>query len=607
MILSPDEIKKYILNPKNKYIIDYQVRLKQEHELHLTGIGLDNFIEKVDHIENESYLQVKKKLKNAITVKAFEKVLRPKDKILTAKGGSIIYEFSDSNKDKEKLLKDALKDLSYKGYSLQGYTHQIWLDYGIWIDPMGLTLVEYVMDEKITEDGIILEKTDKLKLNYISIYERINGTEFINYHDIDYTSFDNIDYLILNEGEQTKATPKKEIKYNVYRVIDEEKDEIWLQEKDDTNVITLKEGSTIYHEFGKVPAVFNSNRVDKKSTGNKTGFFTTYCAESLIVAKDYLNDYIDYRIYKKKLGIPRYWEFKTICQTCNGEGTILNTSYGEENQPQYVTCNSCNGKNYNSERVLTDITYLDILQGESQSNVPPSGAVTLPTDIQEQLRKELDEMEFDLAEVVWGQGSAVDKERRDTTAFEVSVRNEGKIDKLRMIEHNKAEWQTAIINLFGQSMFESSFKGVIITPDTQFIMLTPTESRQVYLESKKASSPNYQLDKLYNDYLLSEYESDPISLEKNKIIVLLTPLPHLNIIEAWDMLTPEEKIIKKNLEKFIFRYENEENKSILIVMEDGKMIKEINDKFIEYANEILTKQETDGISIQQNTERPTEL
>jgi hypothetical protein len=610
MVLTADQIKHFILNPQNKEIIDFQVKLKEKHELHIAGLGIDKFIEKVDHIENEAYLEVKKNLKNTITVKAFEKVLRPKDKILTAKGGTVIYEFDQENdKESEQILKKTLEDLNYNGHSLKSYTETIWLDYGIWVDPMGITLVEYLYEDTEIffngEQTTVKEKTDKIKIDYISIYERINGKIFVNVHDFEYKSFNQIEYLILNEGTLIKQVDDKEKKYKVYRVIDDEKDELWLQDQDEPEDIQLKLLSSIYHGFGKVPALFNSNRVDKKSI-NK--WFTTYCAEALIVAKDYLNDYIDFRIYKKKLGIPRLWEFKVTCRRCNGAGEIENllNDGGYDEGKRYSTCPSCKGERHDKERVLTDITQLDILSGEFQSNIPPSGAVTLPTEIQEQLRKELDEMEFDLAEVVWGQGSAVDKERKNTTAFEISVRNEGKIDKLRAIEKNKVLWQSTIINIIGKTIFPNKFTGVIITPATQFIVLTPTESRQVYLESKKADSSEPQLTKLWIDYLNAEYESDPISFERQIIIMLLTPMFHFDLLEAWDKLTPQERLIKKNLDKYIYRYETDEG-SILISKKDPKKLQEIYDKFLEYANEEIQKNKDDGTSIQQNAEQPPDI
>lgn len=608
MILNADQIKRLILRPKNKEIIDFQVDLKKKHELHLTGLGLDKFIERVDGIENESYINTKKKLANTITVKAYEKALRPKDKIVTAKGGTVIYEF-DNNDTKEQILKDALENLKYKGHSLKSYTKTMWLDYGIWVDPMGITLVENVYEDSQVffnnELITVKEKTGEYKIDYISIYERINGKVFINYHDIEYTAFNKIEYIILDEGVYVDSETEK--RYNWYRVIDDEKDEIWMQEKDDPEKIELKLLSTIYHDFGRVPAVFNSNRVDKQSI-NK--WFTTYCAESLIIAKDMLNDYIDGRIYKKKLGIPRFWQFKVQCKRCEGHGTIENIK--DDNgkylfNKRYIPCPSCSGSGADKERNLTDITELEILQNESQTNVPPFGAVTLPTEIQELYDKEQDQKEFDIVETIWGQGSAVDKERRNTTAFEISVRNEGKIDKLRVIEENKVLWQSTIINLFGKAMFKESFKGVIITPATQFIMLTPTESRQVYLESKKAKSSEDQLTKLWLDYLNAEYESDPMSLARQEIIMLLTPMFHSDIIEAWDYLTEEEKLIKKNIEKYLFRYENE-NESILIVKSDPKKLEQIQSKLLEYAKEdINTKTENNGISIQQNEEQQTDV
>lgn len=604
MILSPDQIKQYILHPQNEILIKYQIELKEKHELHLTGEGLDKFIDTVDGIENQDYINVKKKLKNKITVKTFEKVLRAKDKIITAKGGTTIFEFQD--KSNEQKLKDALKNLHYRGHSLKSYTETVWLDYGIWIDPMGITMVEHVLDEKIilTDENPtkVFEKSNEVKLDYLSIYENKKGERFVNYHDIDFTSFDRIEYLILNEG---RYEDKMGNIYRWYRVVDDEKDEIWTQDESDKENIQLKPFSTIWHGFGKVPAVFNSSRVDKKSI-NK--WFTTYCAEALIIADDMLNDYLDGRIYKKKMGIPQYWEYKMTCRNCGGVGLLENDKDGNGKYyggKKYRTCEACGGTAHNRERVLTDIAYLEVLETDSQSNVPPFGAVTLPTEIQVLYNTEQAEMERDINDTVWGEGTSVDKERKDTTAFEVSVRNEGKESKLRAIEKNKVRWQTAVINLIGKALFESSYQGVIITPATQFVMLTPTESRQVYIQSKEKKSSEPQLDKLWIDYLNAEYESDPVSLDRQKIIMLLTPMFHFDLPEAWEYLSEQEKIIKKNLEKFIYKYENETG-SILMVSNDPNKLNEIELKFTEYANEII-KQKTNDSSIQQNTELANDL
>jgi hypothetical protein len=549
MVLSDNEIKQLIRDPKNKVLIDYLISMKKENELHLTGHGLNEFLTTVDGVEDKDYINVKKKLANTITVKAFEKVLRPKDKIASAKGGTVIYEFgSDNDKTKETFIKEIIKNLDFRGYGLSDFITQIWLDYGIWLDPMAVTLVGKVYEEVATLDGIFKQETDRFKLEYISPYERINGKIYQNFHDISFHSFDNLDYIIINIGEDEK-------KNKLYRIIDSEKDVIytWLH---NTETIKEVENSMILHGFGKVPGVFNSNKVDKK-TENKS--FTSYCSEAMVIAKDFLNDYTDFRIYKKKLAIPRFWELKTKCKNCDGTGRVHSTD--EEGGKRLVNCPICNGEGIDTRRNLTDITQLDVLDKETQNNIPPFGAVTIPVDIQVQLLKELDAMEFDLAEIVWGQGSAVSKEKTDTTAFEVSVRNEGKIDKLRRIENNRVAFKRAIISLIGKRSFDD-FNGVIITPNEQFLMLTPTENRALYLESKKGLASDPQLDKIWDDYLISEYENNPIELERQRKIKLLTPLFHYTLIEAKDLLTPSELDIKKNLDKYIHKFESE-GKNIL--------------------------------------------
>jgi hypothetical protein len=588
MILSENQIREFIQNPRNGPLIKYLIKLKEKHELHIVGHGLDEFIETVDKVEDKGYIKVKKKLANKITVKSFEKVLRPKDKILTAKGGTTIFEFSGESESKEKIIKEVLQNINYNGHSLKSYTDQVWLDYGIWVDPMGITLIEHELTN-LPEGDLVL--TDGFKISYISVYDRNEHNKPIrNFHDFDFTSFNRLEYLILFLGKDDDDN-------KIYRVVDDEKDEFWIwiknKEKDD---IRLIEGSTIFHEFGRTPAIFNSNRLDK----NNMKSFTSYCAESMIIADDLLNDYIDSRIFKKKLGIPRFWEIKSKCAHCQDGYNLItdvNNKLYKEGQTT-VQCNVCGGKGYNSkERNLTDNFILDVLPQGEGLNIPPFGAVTLPTDIQELLDKQLLSMEEDLNETVWGQGTSVDKERKNTTAFEISVRNESKIDKLRAIEINKVLWLTSIINLFGTAIFKDQYKGVIKTPANQFLMLTPTEARQVYLKSKEAKSPNYQLDKLYDDYLMAEYESNPIELKRQRKIVILTPLPHLDIIEANEFLNNEEKLIKKNLEKYIYRYEHEDNGSILT-----DEISDIDKKFKEYANEEINTQTNDTSIQQKNTD-----
>ena len=565
MVLTENDIKDYILNPYNKSLIDYHINIKKKLDLHINGAGLESFVKTVDKVENKDYIKLKKKLANAITVKIFEKCLRPVDRVFNAKGGMKIFNFNNS--DKENQLKDILQTAQYSGLNFQTYLHKIWGEVAIWLDPLSITLVE-VNDEA------------DLYLKFLSVYDRVNETYSTTYHDLQFKQYDEVCYLILNEGNDDK--------YDYYRVIDDEKDLIARKPKDFSNQdkIEILDDSIIYHKFGRVPAVFNSNKINKNNIGQS---FSSYCQEAMVVADNYLNDYIDYRIYKKKLGIPRFWEFKTQCMTCSGTGTVLNTQVLEvyTDGQQYITCPACGGRGYDTERNLTDIFRVDLLERDVQNYIPPTGAVTLPVEIQTKMTEELERMEEDIYDTLWGQGTFVQRERANTTAFEIATRNENLLNKLQVIAKNKTDVEAVLIDFYGLYYFPNDYQSVFITPPNQYVTSSATEARTVYLDAKTKKSSSFQLDKLYKDYLLAEYENNPIEYEKQIKMLLINPLPHLDIIESKDLLTPIEFLIKKNFEKYVYRYESTGGS-----INDDK-IENINTAFVSYAQEEMPKENID--------------
>ena len=566
MTLTIDEIFDIILFPKNTKIIERAVKLKKHHELHLLGIGLDRFFEVIDKVENKDYIDLKKKLANAFTVTVYEKALRPKDRIFSGKGGSIIYEIkNDPKKKKENILRQRLARNLHKGLSLNQYMKKVWGDYGIWIDPLGMSFVEYDVVK------------GEASLEYISIYDRCGEKDnengiFVNYHDISFNWIDEVEYVVFNEGVNDDGN-------NVFRVIDDEFDYIIIQDKEKQGLESISintiDGKPDIRKnmFGQVPCVLNSSRIDRTLLDS----FTTYCYESLILADNILNDYADYRIYKKKLGIPRFWEFKTSCSTCNGSKYI----YTDDEPPKKIKCSVCKGTGEDKERNLTDIFKVDLLEKNVQSYIPPSGAVTLPVEIQQQMIEELNNGEKDLFDIIWGNGSSVNKENKNQTAFEISVKNEEMLSKFHDIAANMVVVKSKIISLFGLVVLQSDFNGVTINPPNQFVLATSTEALQLYLNAKKENAPDHILNKLYLDYLNAEYEQNPYELERQKIIMLLNPAPHKDISEVLGILGEDELLIKRNLAEYVYKYEQ---KGII----NNDNIEEIKKQFKKYANESIS-------------------
>lgn len=521
MILTDAEILQLIVSPKNKDLINFAFQKKQKAELHIQGTGLDRFFEKIDGVENEAYIKLKKKLTNAKTVSIYEQSLRPVDKIFSAKGGSL--DINLNNPEKLEILKNFINSNFYKGHTLNEYIEKIWANYGIWIDPLGITYIE------------INQNTNLPEVSYISL----SDNQFINYHDISFTSFDSIDYIIFNKG----LYENNKIKYNLFEVVDDYRIVQVLQQKNDKNKITILSETQIINMFGQVPAVFNSNKLCKQNIN----LFDSYCAESFIIADNYLNDFADYRIYKKKVGIPKIWEFKTYCSACGG------TKHNELNE----TCQACEGTGYENERNLTDIIRVDLLKNDTINYIPPAGAVTLPTDIQTQMLSELDKMQYEIFDTIWGHGTSVSKEKNNTTAFEIATRNENQISKLKSIDRNKCLVIEKIITLLGSFYFQNQFKNVICRPATSYIINSGSESLMVYFEAKKNKANNVILDKLYKDYLASEFQNDILSFERYTKLLAVNPSPHNEITELTNILNEYQKTIKINFERYINMFEIE--------------------------------------------------
>ena len=144
--------------------------------------------------------------------------------------------------------------------------------------------------------------------------------------------------------------------------------------------------------------------------------------------------------------------------------------------------------------------------------------------------------------------------------------------------------KTSIISLIAIALFKDNFKSVNINPPNQFILATSSEALQKYLDAKKDNASNHILNKLYIDYLNSEYEQNPVQFERQKMIMLLNPEPHKDLNEVNGLLNENEIFIKKNLTELIYMYEN-----------SGKILAE--NKLQDIKKEFLTyKKEYENIS-----------
>jgi len=544
------EIAEKILNPDNAVQLERGVKLKEKHELHVAGIGLKKFLQKIDGVENEKALELRRKLANEATVRIFATTLKPLDKIFSAQGGSRIYDIENDN-DKE-LFKQKIK--SSTGYSLQKFMDTVWRK-KLNLDPFGILLLE-------------LNKLGETEINYYPV----NSIKSIAYKNII-----TIEYIIFEYNDI------KENDAEFYRVIDDQRDIIVKRKKggnkpEDFEIVEYNEGEPVsfVNYFGKVPGCIISDNDDVKVDGCKT----SYIWEAMTLADEYLFDHSLFRIYKTKVGIVRTYEFQHACDDCQGQGRIQT----DNAESGYIICPSCQGTGIAKERNLSDITIIpEVSDPNVKIPIPPFGYGTPPVEVHRILEEDLMVGEDKIYSAIWGSISGVDKEKsKNTTAFEVSVRKEPEKDKLKEISRNGQMIEQFFTDLLGDFYLGVKYHGSVITYGTKYNLKTSIELLDEYIKLKEKKASIYVLNKAWMDYLMSEFQDNPRELAKQQKLFLVDPYAHYDLIEMAGLNPlPGEFQIKKNLDKYVYRFETEV-KPIYIAE-----VEEIQNKFNEYANNEL--------------------
>ena len=116
------------------------IQAEKEHEklnVHVNGIGLDKYLQQISNCENEKQFKARKEL--AISNRfLFANLLRPIDKVFSAKGGSVSYQLSESQK---KVLINKLTHVR-GGMSIKKWIQEIQLN-RLYVDPAGLVFFEW--------------------------------------------------------------------------------------------------------------------------------------------------------------------------------------------------------------------------------------------------------------------------------------------------------------------------------------------------------------------------------------------------------------------------------------------------------------------------------
>lgn len=135
MILTEDQVIELGKNPKESEWIESAREISTNLKMHYYGTGLTKYLTKIQGLENESQIELRKKY--AISNKSLiSSLLRPVDNAWSAKGGMV-------NIDAPERVKNDLKEAidSDNEFTPRDYLKNIWFDRFV-TDPNGLLFME---------------------------------------------------------------------------------------------------------------------------------------------------------------------------------------------------------------------------------------------------------------------------------------------------------------------------------------------------------------------------------------------------------------------------------------------------------------------------------
>lgn len=499
MVLTDEQAAKIIIERPHKKQIEAEQKYTQKLLMHIKGIGLDKYIEKIEGYEKQDVINIRKKY--AVSNQAmFSRIHRPTDKVFSAKGGSCYYNLGDAQTQK---FKDYLGNIVF-GYTLKQWLEVFWMP-AVGYDPMGLIMIE------VNQSNYAYPTYKSI----MDVYEReLNGR--------------NVEYVIFKVDVRIDAIRKDAIDgVPIYRVVDDITDRLVTVEN---GILKEVPGESYLNYFLRVPATVISNIYDPVK-----GMFVSSDDDIIELADQFLREGSVKNIYKNYFGFPIAWGYQSACPECKGTKVL-------DGRP----CDHCKGTGIKSKRDPSEILQLPVPQTKDEPILAPNVAGYITPDIQgwDKMTAELELLEDIMFETLWGTHQADDNNKTETATgrfIDVQPVN----DKLNKFSDAEEMIETFVTNLLGQFQFGQGYKGASITAGRRYLIETPDEIWLKLTAAIKNGAPIAALYDLYNDYLQARYSANAMEMQKMLKLAKIEPLPFVKYEELAKLLGFPDIILRK--------------------------------------------------------------
>ena len=489
--------------------------------MHVTGKGAKEFLELIDTYETNAQKKLREKLLKS-NRSLFSFILRPTDKVFTAKGGSINFNLPQQTVT---FIKDRVSDVA-DGFDIKKYLKKVVKKQYV-IDPNGILFIDIDSVGKL--ETYIINSSNILW--YSNKGNKVNGLIF------EPTKRE----LSEDQKKEFKAVSTERLKIEedkmYYRVIDEKLDRIFVN---DGGTVTEVVTSRLDNFFGFVPAIILGDEKDPN-----TDLFESIIGDIVEDADMFLRRVSVTNVHEMAHLYPRYWSYEQACTRCEGEGTVKTITSAAGVSPvtfDEATCVSCGG---GGSKTRTNPDDEIVLQ------TPMEGEPVIAPDVAGYVQPDLESAKFyveliekarnTMFQAMWG--TTYEQGGKRETATGRFLDAQPVQDRLRDISDTFARFHKFMLDCYGKVLLNNPRYETSVSYGTRYILESADDMLDKYIEGSRENISEVTILDLKNRYFEAEYQNDVIELIKRKKLLKVEPFPTMRIkdVVEVDGLSEDQK------------------------------------------------------------------
>ena len=508
MILSSQDISNILKNNPNKGLIE---KAQEQYKLlfmHCTGEGIEDYVEDIKEFMRPGMKDTLVKLMRG-NRDLIHRVMAPRDKIYTAKGGVELYNLPEETEPK---FREYLSNIAYGLPVKEWVRQQLQKHYDY--DPNGLVYIEISEDDKPYPAVKCIEEIFDYQLNGRAV---------------EYVVFIVNDAQVAAYQTAGLLPPTLLKSQKVYRVVDDTTDRLVITANRISNA-DINIYSEIPNDFGYVPAMVISDIF-----GYSGPAFDSPLSPSVALLNDFMISIGTFKLAYNRQAFPKEWMQLTKCPTCNGEKTI-----------QAEHCPECGGTGIMPYLRQSDVVAVDFRAENGKTGIPnpPMGVVAPEVEALQFMQENGMNLEDYFEYTVW-QVSRVQKNGQFTakvaghggnvsnTAYEAQLNEQPKHDRLKLFARWKDSIMKFIADTCGWYMFREAYDGCAILSGDRYMIESPDATLDRYTKAVAAKAPMSILDSLLVEYIENKYNNNPLLYRKFYLLIQVEPFVHEDVSVIW--------------------------------------------------------------------------